>query len=677
MSPRRTLHPYARSSTAAALAENIDGWSRDLRLDELLILGSAAVRWDVDDGPPTRTTGIIDATSATPSIKAVMAELHPDPERAAALAAEVEASSETLPVSLRKLGTLKVGKVYEIIGDWLLDKFAIELLPVDAEAMTLVVRIDHRLGTIVTDAELMDTDPVALLRATTVVSETHPPMVRSVSSAKVRAYVEQALTTPRPPLGVDATTGWEPLRPLLTWVIARMPAGGDGYDDETLAHYRLSVRNETELVPDDERRPPTRRRYHDRTDPDGCESLELSTGLGMKSRTFGSQLLHEVTELVGGHEALAALDDAPLPDEPFDPTGVPDDILPAVMQVLDLCDRACDQLFDVEIRTATRRLLHRVATAGAASFRRKSSTHTAAAALVWTVATRNHRLGRHAVQAKDLAQTLAVSGSQTTRSAGLMRAVGLDPAANAPQFHADYLTSDRRARLITVRDSLQRQPVHRLRITLDGIEPPIERTIDVLGQQTFGHLHDVLQVAFGWDDCRDAQFELDGRLVARTDDNRDPWSTWGGPSRRHSPGRWDDDEDDDEDDGEPAMGEMIGLVLMPVLEASGTLRYRYDPDGADWVHTITVESRTTLGETSAIVPRLVSAKRATPPEDLSGVADYRLVLDSIGTFVEPDAQELCRRVRLPVRPGTFDPFRPDAEQARPAAISTALRDLTT
>ncbi len=542
MAERRRPHPSTRSTGSDAPTENVDAWCQDRRPDELLILGSAAVRWDQDDGPPTRATGIIDATSGVAPITAVMAELHPDPERAGALAAEVKASSETLPTWLAKLDKARVGRVYEIIGDWLLDKFAIELLPVDADAMTIVVRIDHRLGTIVTDAELMDTDPVGLLRATTIFGDAHPPMVRPVSPATVRAYIEQALVAPRPPLGVGATTGWEPLRPLLSWVVARMPAGGEGYDAATLADFCSAARNEPEICPDDERRPPANRRYHDRTDPDACESLELSVGLGMKSRTFGSQLLHEVTELVGGPDALATLDDTPLPDEPFDPTGVPDDILPLIAQVLDLCDRACDQLFDVEIRTATRRLLRRVAADGAETFRRKSSTHTAAAALVWTVATRNHRLGKYTVQAKDLAQCLAVTGSQSTRAATLMRAAGLEPDPSAPQFHADFLTGKRRAELIKVRDSLQRQPVYRLRVTLDGFDPPIERTVDVLGEQTFGHLHDVLQVAFGWDNSHLAQFELDGALVARTDDDPDPWGPWGGRSGRHELDDWDDDE---------------------------------------------------------------------------------------------------------------------------------------
>ena len=672
MTPRRVPHPSARFSAESAPADDLDGWCRHRRPDELLILGSAAVRWDQDEGPPTwdsHASDAIAATASSPLIKAVMAELHPDPERAAALTAEVRASSERLPRWLQTLTRLKIGKVYEIGGDFLLDRFAIELEPVDADTMTIVVRIDHRLGTIVTDAELTDTDAIALLRASTIVGDAYPPPCRPVAPATVRAQIEQALARPRPPLGVGPTTGWEPLHPLLSWAIAKMPAGGDGYDEETLEDYRRSARDEPERLPDDERRPPTRPRYHDWPDPDGCESLELSVGLGMKSRTFGSQLLHEVTELVGGPDSLAALDDTSLPDEPFDPTGVPDDILPVVSQVLDLCDRACDQFFDVEIRTATRRLLHRVATMGAASFRRRSSAHTAAAALVWTVATRNHRLGKYAVQAKDLAQSLAVSGSQSTRAAALMRAAGLDPVPTAPQFHADLLTSARRAELIKVRDSLQRQPVYRLRVTLDGFDPPIERTVEVLGQQTFGHLHDVLQVAFGWDDCRDARFELDGQLVTRTEDAPDPWLPWGGRSR----------DEVDEPDGEPAMGEMIGLVLMPVLESPATLRYRYHAGGGDWVHTITVESRTTLGETRGILPRLVSATRATPPEDLDGVAAYRLVLDAIGTDLglERDAQELCRRVRMPVRPGTFDPYRPDAEQARPAAIASALRDLAT
>ena len=632
--------------------------------------GSAAVRWEQEEGPPDRARDAIHHSTESVLVRAVMAQLHTDPDRRAALDAEVRASGVVLPEWLSTLPTARVFEVVEIRGDWLLDTFAIELWASGTAPMTVVVRIDHRLGTLVSDAEVMGTDVATVLRATTFGGGEHPGFMSSVAPKEVRAKLERALAAPRPPLGVGPGAGWEPLRPLLVWLAGQMPAS-EGYDDEYLDEVHSHARSTSGDGPERTQRPPRRRRYHDRIDPDACEQLELRQRYGMKSKRFGSQLLHEVTQLVGGPDVLAALDDEPLPDDPFDATDVPADIAPLVAEVLDLCDRACDQFFDVEVRTATRRLLHRAATDGADAFRRKGSVHTAAAALVWVVASRNHLLGKYAVQAKELTQSLAVSGTPSSRATGLLRAIGLDTDATAPEFGAEFLTGARRAQMATLRDILVRQPVYRLRVTLDGIEPPIERTFELLGEETFGHLHDVLQVAFGWDDCHLAQFELDGQLVSRTEEDPDPW---GYGSGRRGSRSWYDEPDELDDDDDAPMGEMNSLIVAPVLERPGTLRYRYDL-GDDWVHTITVESRTTLGETVGLLPRLVSATRATPPDDLGGVGAYRRVLETLGTIDEGQARDLCAGVRTPVRPGTFDPYRPDAEQAQFDAISAAMRGL--
>jgi hypothetical protein len=83
----------------------------------------------------------------------------------------------------------------------------------------------------------------------------------------------------------------------------------------------------------------------------------------------------------GGRPWRRGLDDAPLPDEPFDWTGIPDDFHDKVAEVLALCDRCCDELLDVEYRTACRRLLARSAAGDPAVFRRRAGSGTAAAAI--------------------------------------------------------------------------------------------------------------------------------------------------------------------------------------------------------------------------------------------------------------------------------------------------------
>ena len=104
-------------------------------------------------------------------------------------------------------------------------------------------------------------------------------------------------------------------------------------------------------------------------------------------------LLEGLDRKVGGRMNLQNLDDAPLPDEPFEWAGIPEDVRPVVQEVLDSCDRCADELFDVEHRTAMRRFLSRAAAADPATFRRKASPVRGAAAVAWVIGRANDTVG--------------------------------------------------------------------------------------------------------------------------------------------------------------------------------------------------------------------------------------------------------------------------------------------
>lgn len=130
---------------------------------------------------------------------------------------------------------------------------------------------------------------------------------------------------------------------------------------------------------------------------------------------------------VGGAEALAGLDDDPLPDEPFDSGSIPANIQPTVTEVLSHCDACCDAMLDVEHRTAVRRLLHDVALAKSGSFSGRSSPVTAAAALCWLVARANDDArSPELVPTSDLLAHFGLTNSPTTRIATFRNAVGAD-----------------------------------------------------------------------------------------------------------------------------------------------------------------------------------------------------------------------------------------------------------
>jgi hypothetical protein len=105
-------------------------------------------------------------------------------------------------------------------------------------------------------------------------------------------------------------------------------------------------------------------------------------------------VLGRVAAAVGGEAALAELDDAPLPDESFDWSGVPDDIRSAVFAIQAECDKFCQDLGDPEFRTACRRLLARAAAGGPDAFRRSARTDVAAAAVCWAVGKANDLFGQ-------------------------------------------------------------------------------------------------------------------------------------------------------------------------------------------------------------------------------------------------------------------------------------------
>jgi hypothetical protein len=170
-------------------------------------------------------------------------------------------------------------------------------------------------------------------------------------------------------------------------------------------------------------------------------------------------MLDTLRRAVGGEDTLAELDPEPLPDEAFAWDAIHADVHDRVAEVLSLVDRCCDELLDVEYRTACRRFLARAAAADPEIFRRRSRAATAAAAVCWVIGKANKLFefdGKsHHLLVKDLMGHFGMGqGSVSQRSEPLLRAVGVDPHQyGAMDLHSpDYLTSTRRTRIIALRD---------------------------------------------------------------------------------------------------------------------------------------------------------------------------------------------------------------------------------
>ena len=143
----------------------------------------------------------------------------------------------------------------------------------------------------------------------------------------------------------------------------------------------------------------------------------------------------------------------------------------------------------------------------------------------------------------------------------------------------------------------------RLKVTLDEVEPPVLRRIEVPLTIRLDRLHSALQAAMGWTNSH--LHEICARDVG-----------WGVP-------------DPDWGDG-PLDARKARLV--DVLEETGakTLKYLYD-FGDGWEHTVKLE-RIAKAVPGLAYPRLTEARGRCPPEDVGGPWGY----------ADPPCQTSCR-----------------------------------
>lgn len=153
------------------------------------------------------------------------------------------------------------------------------------------------------------------------------------------------------------------------------------------------------------------------------------------------------------------------------------------------------------------------------------------------------------------------------------------------------------------------QTVHRLKITLQGSQPPIWRRLEVPSDMTLDRLHEVIQDAFGWCDCHMWVFETPEGEYGMED---------------------------------PELGHRSAIskkVDGAAPRVGGRIRYVYD-FGDDWEHDIEVEDVLTA-EPDVAYPRCLTGDRACPPEDCGGIIGYEELLQILA---DPDHDERGERL---------------------------------
>ncbi len=461
----------------------------------------------------------------------------------------------TLPPWLEGLGAARAYRAVaqtHVLGDG--DNLIVAVALPTGEELCAVVYIDHNLGTVVKDAFVVP-EPIDALIAFLQSKNDDPDMAwADLDRADARVRISDAIDAGAitfPPFETDT---WPVARPLVEWMIGRLPEGGRGYERpewpkrarrDLAARFLASPHVPSPPDPDHRdlvehliwfgceygpgdplrwspvaveillgdwiprkivadvgflaKAPTVLRAFVrfcdaqrqmrpalttetlaaiDRWEPDyqatirspgprGPAALLAAMGAldpdgpwampGLPS-TYEDVVRDTLRRAVGGADALVALDDEPLPDEPFAWQGIPDDIRAPVADVLALVDRCCDEMLDAEYRTASRRFLARAATGDPAAFRRRARADTAAAAVCWIVGKANDLFrptggGR---RVKDLTTYFGLPPSAASQRAhGLLLAAGMGGGYAYGQIllgSPDLLVSSRRRRIIQQRD---------------------------------------------------------------------------------------------------------------------------------------------------------------------------------------------------------------------------------
>ncbi|BBZ55221.1 DUF6398 domain-containing protein [Mycolicibacterium phocaicum] len=543
--------PLHMLSLVSALASALDPRGQqplaDLPIFEIPTLGELAGTFIEVDVPETT------------ALLAVIAELAGDDEvLRARIRRTLDDRAAAEPVWLTRLSETTVYRILRmghVFGDG--DNVMLGVRLAGEYEVTFLVYVDHNMGTVVKDAFVVP-EPIDVVVAEYEKSTAGEPgmMWEELSGADARAWIDEAISLGAITFPPFETESWPECRPLVEWVVRRLPDGGTGYqrpqweqkqrddlanrffasvwgrrlDDadhrsllESLMWYAVdygpgdplrwsSVKVEIlltdwlprkvvapvrflSLAPDllrafvcfvhDEVDMPQvltdetlsaindcRRRFiqgiQAATSPGPPELLAALSGNadiagvpGLIDHDMLSEMaLNNLAQAVGGRRQLDRLGVKPLPDEVFRWGGIPEDIAPRVTEVLALVDSCCNELLDVEYRTACRRLLARVALADPAVFSRRGRAETAAAGLVWIVGQANGLFDgtdSSGLRVKDLAAHFGVgNGSPAQRGVTMLRAMGLTGSAYGVNLGSpDYLVAECREWIVQHRDTFR------------------------------------------------------------------------------------------------------------------------------------------------------------------------------------------------------------------------------
>ena len=167
--------------------------------------------------------------------------------------------------------------------------------------------------------------------------------------------------------------------------------------------------------------------------------------------------------------------------------------------------------------------------------------------------------------------------------------------------------------------------VYILKITLEVVEPPVWRRVQVSGSITLERLHTVILKTMGWHDVHLHEFEVSGKRYGQPEPDE--------PQYKVEP-EW-------------------KLSLRAAAPTEGA-RFRYVYDlGDGWGHELLVEA--IQNHTGPLKhPVCLAGERACPPEDCGGPLGYANLLDVLRDRTHPEHQEMLAWVGRGFDPERFN-----------------------
>ena len=161
---------------------------------------------------------------------------------------------------------------------------------------------------------------------------------------------------------------------------------------------------------------------------------------------------------------------------------------------------------------------------------------------------------------------------------------------------------------------------HHLKIALKNIRPAIAREILVPSDIRLDRLHDVIQLAMGWEDCHLHEFSNGVRGLGEL--------RFGPRGAEMDMGFG------------PPMRDESKATLLDLAPAKGDkFTYSYD-FGDDWLHTIMVKAIGELRPADVPLPVCLKAAGACPPEDCGGPHGYVRFLEVLDDPKHPEYNDL-------------------------------------